>query len=1097
MKLILAEAREGQQPVEHAFEKALVVAGRDPQSCDIVFEQAAWPMVSRRHAEFRLKNGRCLLVDANSSFGTYVNSQRVAEPVEVTIGSSIQLGAGGPLLLVVHLEDKAAASLTKNHETQVVSDGGAASSALSSQVQPERRPYTSAAPLPTQQRTPSVPASPATAPLAYLEYISGMSSQPQRLRLDQSVILLGRDHSSAMPIDADAAAVSRRHAEIRRQDNATAQEEDSMFTIVDLHSFNGTLLNEQRIAAPAPLYDGDRIQLGMGGPVFRFVDPAHHRAPDGGAAHGENTATPAAGVEAPNFQRTMVVRGTTSGAIKQDAGGAPVSPSVATRLLVERAFDVHREQLTVGRAENNDVRLDGLQISNYHARFYRNANGVVAVEDAGSTNGVYVNGERITNRRALGAEDNVQIGPFVLKADPTRGVAVYDSRSKTRIDVSALTKIVANRGTGRSSQIKLLDDVSLAIEPNEFVGLLGPSGAGKSTLMDALNGMRPATSGQVLYNELDLYQHPESLKQSIGYVPQDDIIHRELTVYRTLYYVARLRLSHDVSKPEIDQIIGEVLDVTNLTERRDVPVAQLSGGQRKRVSIAVELITKPSVIFLDEPTSGLDPATEDKIMRLFRQIAESGRTVILTTHAMENVALFDKIVVLMRGRLVFYGTPQEALAYLGADNFKDLYDKLEAPIEAQLQQQSGRSAAAPDEAQREELTERVAIDWQRRFTATEMYARNVARPLGGLQKDATNAAVAVARHRASAGDAIRQWLTLARRYMEVLGRDRLNLLILFGQAPLVALFTYLVMSARDPRDFPYFLLALVAIWFGTSIAAREIVKERPIYNRERRVNLGLWPYIGSKLIVLLMLVSAQCLLLFGTLKLLHLAGLFNFPGAWWGLPQLCVMILTGAVGIALGLLVSSVVKTSEMATSIVPLLLIPQILFSGLVGVPAGLARVAGAVMPAVWSFDAMKRYSTLDTLKEEGSKADGENKGLGLYKFTEEANDANIAGARRDLTRYGEDATAKTADYERQMKDYLAQARANPAAPPSPPAAPQIPAPPVIPDAQKVSDDLSRYINFLHPWGGPLRDPLILVLMFLLFAGATLIALRARDAGQ
>ena len=224
----------------------------------------------------------------------------------------------------------------------------------------------------------------------------------------------------------------------------------------------------------------------------------------------------------------------------------------------------------------------------------------------------------------------------------------------------------------------------LSIQPNEFVGLLGPSGAGKSTLMDSLNGMRPASSGQVLVNNLDLYQHLESLKQSIGYVPQDDIIHRELTVYSTLYYVARLRLSRDISTKEINQIVGEVMDVTGLSERRDVPISQLSGGQRKRVSIAVELITKPSVIFLDEPTSGLDPATEEKVMKLFRQIAESGRTVILTTHAMENVKLFDKLVLLMRGKLVFYGKPDEALAHVGAESFKELYDKLEAPIAERL-----------------------------------------------------------------------------------------------------------------------------------------------------------------------------------------------------------------------------------------------------------------------------------------------------------------------------------------------------------------------------------------------------------------------------
>jgi hypothetical protein len=396
------------------------------------------------------------------------------------------------------------------------------------------------------------------------------------------------------------------------------------------------------------------------------------------------------------------------------------------------------------------------------------------------------------------------------------------------------------------------------------------------------------------------------------------------------------------------------------------------------------------------------------------------------------------------------------------------------------------------EARREEITERVADDWARRFRATDLYARYIATPLGGHTR--SSGTVTMARRRASLTDSFRQWATLARRYMEVLGRDRLNLLILFGQAPIIALFTYLVMSPKDPRDFPFFLLALVAIWFGTSVASREIVKERPVYRRERMVNLGLWPYLASKLTVLLMIVTAQCLLLFGTLKLLHLAGLFSFPGLWGGLPQLLVMILTGMVGIALGLLVSAVVKTSEMATSIVPLILIPQILFSGLVGVPSGVSRGVGAVMPAVWSFDAMKRYSALDTLKEEGAKTDSENKGRGLVKHTEEANEENIKTAQRNIEQYRNDATKNMETYEGQMKDYLAQVRTNPAA--EMPSAPKLGAPPTVPDAIKMNDDLSGYVSFLHPWGDAKLDPLILAIMFLLLISATLITLRTQDAG-
>src|SRR5205814_1448636 len=342
-------------------------------------------------------------------------------------------------------------------------------------------------------------------------------------------------------------------------------------------------------------------------------------------------------------------------------------------------------------------------------------------------------------------------------------------------------------------------------------------------------------------------------------------IHRELTVYRTLYYVARLRLSQDVSRREIDQIVNEVMDVTGLSERRDVAISQLSGGQRKRVSIAVELITKPSVIFLDEPTSGLDPSTEEKIMKLFRQIAESGRTVILTTHAMENVKLFDKIVVLMRGKLVFYGAPHEALEHVQAESFKDLYDKLEAPIDQQLAAlpilppNATKAQKSALKSQREQISEQVADDWKRKFQATAQYRRNVVDPLSVLPRDGRVAAPP--KRRMGIVDTVRQWGTLTRRYLEVLTRDKFNLLILFGQAPIIAFLTYLVVPDKSPRDFPYFVLALVAIWFGTSVASREIIRERAVYTRERMVNMRLFPYVGSKLFVLTMIVSLQCLLL--------------------------------------------------------------------------------------------------------------------------------------------------------------------------------------------------------------------------------------------
>jgi len=1038
-------------------------------------------MVSRKHAEFRLEEGHCTVVDANSRFGTFVNGQKVSAPTEVRVGDHIQLGSGGPILRVVSIEQSPAVEAPPKRSEigrmETVHDARAAvppaPPAAPKIPSPEQRPAATPPPTP--------PPIPARAAPAYLDLVDSRTGQSRRIELNKEVTRLGRDPEGEVVIDADAAVVSRRHAEIKKI--------EGQFSISDLKSFNGTLVNDQRIAELVQLFDGDRIQLGVGGPILRVIDPSHpaaaRRVMQPGAPTPSQQAIPSAfGQIAAMAHRQTIV--STSGSLQPSAAQVSGQPQLLARLSFESS-----PQLSVGRAPDNDVRLDGLQISNHHARFAR-TNGSVSVEDAGSTNGVYVNGERISGRRGVQLSDVIQIGPFVLQADAAQGVAVYDTRSKTRIDCINITKVVKNRSGGGS--IKLLDDVGITIQPNEFVGLLGPSGAGKSTLMDSLNGMRPATSGYVLINNLDLYRHLDSLKQSIGYVPQDDIIHRELTVYRTLYYVARLRLSRDVSRREIDQIVNEVMDVTGLSERRDVAISQLSGGQRKRVSIAVELITKPSVIFLDEPTSGLDPATEEKIMKLFRQIAESGRTVVLTTHAMENVKLFDKIVVLMRGKLVFYGAPQEALAHVKADSFKDLYDKLEAPVDQQiasmgtLPPNASKGQKAAFKHQREQISEQVAEDWKKKFQQTEQYRHNVVEPLSVLPRDGR--AAAPPKRRMGIIDTIRQWGTLTRRYIEVLTRDKFNLLILFGQAPIIAFLTYLVVPDKSPRDFPYFVMALVAIWFGTSVASREIIRERAVYTRERMVNMRLLPYVGSKIFVLAMIVSMQCLLLYGSLKFMHYTGLLSVPG--WAIPQITIVLITAMVGIALGLFISAIVKTSEMATSMVPLILIPQILFSGLVGVPQNTARVISTVIPATWAFDGIKRFSTLDTLDEEGSDPDGANKGRGLYKHYEDLNDDHIAKAKEDVEKYKKDAEDDSKEYERKMKDYVKDLQSGVQA--TQPAAPKLKPVPEIHDADKIPEDLSSYINFLHPWGNILLDPFVLLVMFFGLAIATVIALRAQD---
>lgn len=1040
MKIVLAEERNGGLSPEKSFEEEIIRIGRDADACRINFDNNQYPMVSRKHAEIRWTNKGWMVWDLNSTYGTFINGQKIAAPQTISINDRIQFGTQGPILKVIRTD---AAGFSQN-------------------ASPQQNFPNPSAPLPpppsmpqsyNQQQQQSGNAPPTQ--LMRLEFVEN-PSRPA-LNISKESLWLGRDPNGDVVFDANAVMVSRKHAEIRR--------ENGKFIVHDNGSFNGTLINEQRISMPTPLYHDDQIRLGPGGPVVRFNAP-QFVAPKGAKITGQRaiSGTPAeeTGFSDENFgTKTITVN---LGTPQQQK---PKTDTAQPTLLMSLAFG-NKNQLIIGRDETSDIKLDGLQISNQHAKIYKTS-GSITIEDLGSTNGVYIGGRRIS-RQTITPQDAVQIGSFLIKIDNQGNVGVFDTRSKTRIDAVNITKDVKNRAGG--GMIRLLDDVSLTIQPNEFVGMLGPSGAGKSTLMDAMNGMRPASGGSIRINNLDLYEHLDSLKQSIGYVPQDDIIHRELTVYRTLYYVAKLRLSRDVSTAEINQIIDEVLDVTGLTERRDVPISQLSGGQRKRVSIAVELITKPSVIFLDEPTSGLDPATEEKIMNLFRQIAESGRTVILTTHAMENVKLFDKIIVLMRGKLAFYGAPDEALNHLKAKSFKELYDKLEEPIEQEIQRNPN--------VNRQQITEQTAESWKQKFKQTPQYNDNVKKPLqqlGNLQSSGV-------RKHTGLGliGAIRQFLTLSRRYTEVLLRDKLNLFILFAQAPIVAFMTFIVMGEEQPRDFVYFVLSIVSVWFGTSIAAREIVREQVVYARERMVNLGILPYVASKLFVLGFIVGVQCLLLFLPLKFFDLVGAMPMPGQFAGIPQLWVVFLTAGVGIALGLLVSALVKTSEMATSLVPLILIPQILFSGLVGVPELPAKPIGMLMPATWSFDTMKRYSSLDTLEEDGAKEGGKNEGKGLYKFVKDKNNEIIEDAKNDIDEYKEDAEKKIDEFEDELKRKGSADK------------PKLDDPPEIEKAEPIPDDLSEYVSFLHPWMHEIVNQFVLIIMFFGLVIGTLIVLRIKD---
>jgi ABC-type multidrug transport system ATPase subunit len=310
-------------------------------------------------------------------------------------------------------------------------------------------------------------------------------------------------------------------------------------------------------------------------------------------------------------------------------------------------------------------------VSRYHALVERLPEGL-RLRDLASVNGVSVSGRRITEPTLLGDGKRVGIGPFLFSLN-NGVIQSLDSSRSLRLEARRLEKVIPLAGGQRRT---LLENINLVVEPGEFVSLLGPSGSGKSTLMDCLNGRRPATGGQILANGEDFYRHFDSFRQSLGYVPQKDIVHTQLTVQRALYYTARLRLPIDTDPAELHARIEEVVSEMELGPHRDTLVANLSGGQIKRVSLGAELLAQPCLLYIDEATSGLDAGTEARMMRLFREMADQGRSIVCITHNVDNVEQCHLVLILARGKLIYYGPPGEAPRFFGVSRISEIYDRL-------------------------------------------------------------------------------------------------------------------------------------------------------------------------------------------------------------------------------------------------------------------------------------------------------------------------------------------------------------------------------------------------------------------------------------
>lgn len=681
------------------------------------------------------------------------------------------------------------------------------------------------------------------------------------------------------------------------------------------------------------------------------------------------------------------------------ASRLPSKPAARHRTVMGTVKMEGTRAYTVGRTKDNDIVLDYPQISGRHAKILT-VGGDVYLEDLKSELGTAVRGNRLRpgHRSKVSDGERVMFGPLPalvsLSASDVR-IVVEDSEGwagRPLFDVSAagITVRVPDRDDKKKTKT-LLENVTFKALPGDLVALMGPSGSGKTTLLHALTGYVRPTEGEVRVNDTPLSNIFENLRGSIGYVPQDDIIHPELTVVEAVRYSARFRLPPDYTTAEIETRVQKTLAQLGLEAVSHLQIGRpeakiLSGGQRKRVNIAIELVTDPVLLFLDEPTSGLAADDTTALVDLLARLAQDhGKTIIATIHqpARDEYEKFNLALVLGHGGVpLYFGPSIEAYSFFegwrgamearGVDNPRDMFAEL-SEREARFRTELGS---------RHEARVAVAHAYRREYEASNI--RKLMADASRQVKDNAVRATQLPRRDQPRG----QLALLLSRYFKIKSRDRVGTLILMLQAPLIGVLLSLVFSSRKP-SVPYwclgalnelskksgsvkeagsdlvsrllpaadhsgalFFLVVAAVWFGTSNAAREIVSERAIYRRERMVNLGVLNYTLSKFLVLCGLCVVQC----ATLLLIVFFSLGLSGGAPAFLSALCLLTLTSVCSVALGLLLSTLVASSEAAMALTPIALIPQVVLGGLM-VPVttnGLLKIPMMLVPSRWGFEGV-----------------------------------------------------------------------------------------------------------------------------------------------
>ncbi|WP_394747141.1 FHA domain-containing protein [Spongiimicrobium salis] len=667
---------------------------------------------------------------------------------------------------------------------------------------------------------------------------------------------IGRSGSSAI-INIDDPSISRMHALVWKSNGKVY--------LKDLDSSNGSFVNGKRITAhePVEIKITDRIKIATSSLIL--IEKAEDITP----VKSERKAPP-----------------------------AEIQEDFKKRLSQEKI-------LYIGRSSTNDIVLEDPTVSRRHAKLTYE-NDVYWIEDLGATNKTYYNGKVLKTKQALKRSDRIVISFYSITL--SEGVINLKEQHHA-ISGVAIQKKYPNNKIG-------LQSMSLEVPHKNFAALMGPSGCGKSTLLKCLNGDNPATSGEVFIHGLSLQENFKLIKKKIGYVPQDDIIHRELSVYKTLYYAAKLRLPDDTSNEEIDSRINKVIESLKLDQDkhkdiREIAVGNLSGGQRKRISIAVELLTQPTILFLDEPTSPLDPETIESFLTSLQDLAKQGTTIIMVTHKPEDLNYVDQVIFLgVQGHLTYKGPAKFLTAHFEVDTIVEVYSKMSEPEAVQQYYQK------PHE-----------------------------------NNPATITASEIKRDRPDSLWLQLYWLTL--RYLKIKLNDRANLFLLLAQPVIIGGLVSLVFS--EFRVGVLFLTAISAIWFGVSNAAKEIVGELSVYRRERMFNLNIHTYILSKCIVLALIAFIQ-IVVFITIIYWNFKGntVSEFPETYlqpfW--ESVGFMFYISCSATLIGLLLSSYFSSTEKVMTVVPITLMPQILL-------AGVMTKIDTVFVEILSFFTLGRWGT------------------------------------------------------------------------------------------------------------------------------------------